>query len=136
MNEQEPRYIMFKLAAGSPFIIAEVLHESAAVLKTRMPLVFTFNVDDEGFMNVNASRFMPFAEGDEVMFEKTAVYALCRPKQSLVAYYIKWRNEVPEGMFEWVEEQMLSAACDPTLNEELDDLRALRELDVSTATRH
>lgn len=132
MTEPEPLFLLFKLAGGSPFIIAEVFGETINELKTRFPLVFSFSGDGNEVV-VNASRWMPFAERDEVIFDKRNIYGMATPKQSIIQYYLSWRNDAPPGIFEHVEGQMLEAAFDPTLDEDYAELYAL---DETTATRH
>lgn len=117
MSEKQPLYLMFKLAGGSPFIVTEVIGETEHELKTKFPLVFTFHDAGDNEVFVNASKFMPFAESDEVVFDKRNVYALATPKQNLLQFYINWRNDVPKDAYEKVEAMMLESAIDPTLED-------------------
>jgi hypothetical protein len=116
----EPLYLLFKLAGGSPFIIAEVLSESQIELKVKSPLVFSFQDAGDGDVYVNASKFMHFAEDDEVVFHKNNIYAVATPKQKLIRYYIEWRKNLPVKAFNQLEDSMLSYAKDPSA-ESLDD---------------
>lgn len=125
MSEAAPQYLMFKLASGSPFIIAEVIGESNHELITRFPLIFSFQDVGDGNVFVSASKFMHFAERDEVVFDKRNIYALATPKQTLLKYYIDWRASAPAGAFEHVEEMMLESACDPTLDDSEYDLASM-----------
>jgi hypothetical protein len=114
-EEHSPVYLMFKLASGSPFIIAEVCEETTVALKTKLPLIFSFHDSEDGEIYVNASKFMQFAEDDVVVFDKRNVHAFATPKQNLLQYYISWRAGATQEAFDQVEAMMLDCAVDPTL---------------------
>jgi hypothetical protein len=141
-EETTPKYVMFKLAAGSPFIIAEVLTEDDDHFKARFPLIFSFQ--DAGFEDgsifVNASKFMHFVEGDVVAFNKCNLYAVASPKQNLIDYYVNWRESAPAGLFDENEKMMLDSAFDPNfVGDSLSDFSAemdLEKVDPASKTIH
>jgi hypothetical protein len=134
-EDSPPRFVMFKLAAGSPFIIAEVLEEEKDVVHTLFPLVFSFQDagDDDGSIFVNTSKFMHFAVGDVIAFNKNQMYAFASPKQSLIDYYVKWRMASPQHLFEKTEQIMLDSAFDPNVMqaESLNDSKPEIDLEIT-----
>jgi hypothetical protein len=117
MNEHEPTFLLFKLASGSSFMIAEILEEDLHVLKVRLPLVFSFQDAGDGEVFVIATKFMHFAQGDIVAIDKRHFVAISSPKQSLIDHYVKWRQARKPQDFEELERTMLRAAHDPSLDD-------------------
>jgi hypothetical protein len=132
-EETTPKFVIFKLAAGSPFIIAEVLHEEEDHFKARFPLIFSFHdsgMEDDTIF-VTASKFMHFAESDVVVFNKCNLYAVATPKQNIIDYYTRWRASAPDSVFDETEKMMLDSAFDPlTAGDSLDDLSSVLDLET------
>ncbi len=113
-------YCLMKMADRPAYVIGSIVKETENHLVVYYPVVLSLYNTPDG-MEVITSKYLPFSETDEVMFMKSSIHAVTRPKQSFINHYLKfikeWRDE---GGEKDLENRILGIVSESN-EDELDD---------------
>ncbi|AMQ66028.1 hypothetical protein AAY80_023 [Stenotrophomonas phage vB_SmaS-DLP_6] len=102
------KYVLLKVSDRSSFLVGRLIDETDAEIILHFPVIMTIGIDDTDELNVNASKWFPFAEGDVVQIPKESIIAVATPKKNILDYYHRFANAMPDLMDDTLENKVLA----------------------------
>lgn len=101
------KYVLLKVSDRSAFLVGRLVEETDAEIVLHFPVVMTLGLDDEDELNVNASKWFPFADDDIVQIPKESIIAVATPKRNILEFYHRFVNAMPELSDDTLENKVL-----------------------------
>ena len=102
------KYVLLKVSDRSSFLVGRLIEETDAEIILHFPVIMTIGIDDTDELNVNASKWFPFAEDDVVQIPKESIIAVATPKKNILDYYHRFTNAMPDLMDDTLENKVLA----------------------------
>lgn len=104
----DERYVLLKIGDRSSFIVARFVQEDESEVTLHFPVIMSLSFNDEGELELNPSKWMPFVEDDMVHIQKEAIVAIASPKQNIVEHYVKFIQSNPQLQGSELEQEVLT----------------------------
>lgn len=118
MNTVHPAsYVLFKVGTQSNFIMGSLVEETDREMIVHLPVVMSFNIGEDEKLELNASKWMPFASEDIVQIPKQQLSAISFPKQSIIDFYIQFLKSTPELIGDSLENEVLAQSTPKSSSE-------------------